>query len=162
MLEQSNVTARLRATIEEELGTFRHFAHVPSADLEEMAARLARVVAPFLKGSGEAAVGQGLSQAEVTGREGIGLTQAEGQVLGGPFPQPGQGGDRGHELLQRHAAVQADVAVAAWAGEPASAPILEFKRINTSLVRFGRVEQSRHNLSAPDLVFHGFATAAAR
>lgn len=57
---------------------------------------------------------------------------------------------------------QADVAVAAWAGEPASAPILEFKRINTSLVRFGRVEQSRHNLSAPDLVFHGFATAAAR
>ena len=58
MLEQSNVTARLRATIEEELATFRHFAHVPSADLEEMAARLARVVAPFLNGSEEAAVGQ--------------------------------------------------------------------------------------------------------
>jgi hypothetical protein len=57
---------------------------------------------------------------------------------------------------------QADVAVAAWAGEPASAPILEFKRINAPAVRFGRVEQSRHNLSAPDLVFHGFATAAAR
>lgn len=57
---------------------------------------------------------------------------------------------------------QADVAVAAWAGEPASAPILEFKRINAPSVRFGRVEQSRHNLSAPDLVFHGFATTAAR
>ena len=28
--------------------------------------------------------------------------------------------------------------------------------------RFGRVEQSHHNLSAPDLVFDGFATAAAR
>ena len=48
MLEQSNVTARLRATIEEELGTFRQFAHVPATELEEMAARLARVVVPFL------------------------------------------------------------------------------------------------------------------
>jgi hypothetical protein len=56
MPEQSNVTARLRATIEEELGTFRQFADVPSADLEEMAARIARVVAPFL-GSEEEPVG---------------------------------------------------------------------------------------------------------
>ena len=48
MLEQPNVTAHLRATIEEELGTFRQFAHVPAAELEEMAARLARVVAPYL------------------------------------------------------------------------------------------------------------------
>jgi hypothetical protein len=56
MLEQTNVTARLRATIEEELGTFRHFADVPSAELEEMAARLARVVAPFLAIVEEAAV----------------------------------------------------------------------------------------------------------
>jgi hypothetical protein len=48
MLEQANVTARLRATIEEELGTFRRFADVPSAELEEMAARIARVVAPYL------------------------------------------------------------------------------------------------------------------
>ena len=55
MLEQAKVTARLRATIEEELGTFRHFADVPSAELEEMAARIARVVAPFL-GSDEARV----------------------------------------------------------------------------------------------------------
>jgi hypothetical protein len=58
MLEQSHMTARLRATIEEELGTFRRFADVPSAELEEMAARLARVVAPFLTGGEEAAVGQ--------------------------------------------------------------------------------------------------------
>jgi hypothetical protein len=55
MPEQSNATARLRATIEEELGTFRHFAHVPSADLEEMAARIVRVVTPFLASEVEAA-----------------------------------------------------------------------------------------------------------
>jgi len=54
MLEQTNTTARLRATIEEELGTFRHFADVPSAELEEMAARLARVIAPFLADAEEA------------------------------------------------------------------------------------------------------------
>jgi hypothetical protein len=58
MLEQSNVTARLRATIEEELGTFRSLADVPSAELEEMAARLVRVVAPFLASGEEPAVGQ--------------------------------------------------------------------------------------------------------
>lgn len=57
---------------------------------------------------------------------------------------------------------QADVAVAAWPGEPVAAPILEFRRINAPSARFGRVEQSLHNLSAPDLVFHGFMTAAAR
>ena len=50
MLEQqTDVTARLRATIEEELGSFRHLAHVPSTDLEEMAGRLARAIAPFLE-----------------------------------------------------------------------------------------------------------------
>ena len=48
MLEQSNATARLRATIEEELGTFRHFADVPSQELEAMAARLVRAIAPYL------------------------------------------------------------------------------------------------------------------
>ena len=55
MREQMDDSARLRATIEEELGSFRHFADVPSAELEEMAARIARVVAPFL-GSDEARV----------------------------------------------------------------------------------------------------------
>jgi hypothetical protein len=49
LLEQhTDVTARLRATIEEELGAFRRLANVPSAELEEMAARLARVVAPLI------------------------------------------------------------------------------------------------------------------
>jgi hypothetical protein len=49
MLEQdTDVIARLRATIEEELGAFRHFAAVPSAELEEMAGRLVRSIAPFL------------------------------------------------------------------------------------------------------------------
>jgi hypothetical protein len=49
MLEQQkDATARLRATIEEELGSFRHLAHVPSAELEEMAARLARAIGPLL------------------------------------------------------------------------------------------------------------------
>jgi hypothetical protein len=58
MLEQGNITARLRATIEEELGTFRQFADVPSAELEEMAARLVRVVAPFVETGAEVATGR--------------------------------------------------------------------------------------------------------
>ncbi len=58
MLEQSDVTARLRATIEEELGTFRQVAQPRIPPAEEMAARLARVVAPFLTGGEEAAVGE--------------------------------------------------------------------------------------------------------
>jgi hypothetical protein len=57
---------------------------------------------------------------------------------------------------------QADVAVAAWPGEKSAAPILEFGRINAPSARFGRIEQSRHNLSAPDLVFDEFATVAPR
>jgi hypothetical protein len=60
---------------------------------------------------------------------------------------------------------QADVAVAAWPEEASgrgSAPILEFSRINARSARFGRIQQSHHNLSAPDLVFDGFANAASR
>ena len=57
---------------------------------------------------------------------------------------------------------QADVAVAAWPGEKRAAPILEFNRVNAPSARFGRIKQSRHNLSAPDLVFDEFATAAPR
>jgi hypothetical protein len=50
MLEQqTDATARLRATIEEELGSFRHLAHVPSTELDEMAGRLVRALAPFLE-----------------------------------------------------------------------------------------------------------------
>lgn len=48
MLEQDEVTARLCAAIEEELGTFQRFMHVPATEIEEMATRLARAVAPFV------------------------------------------------------------------------------------------------------------------
>ena len=58
MLEQSNVTARVRATIEDELGSFRQFADLPSTELEEMAARLVRVIAPFLPDYEDAPVGE--------------------------------------------------------------------------------------------------------
>lgn len=59
---------------------------------------------------------------------------------------------------------RADVAVASW---PAQAPagaaaILEFDKVSAASARFGRIEPSMHNLSAPDLVFGGFATAVAR
>lgn len=53
MLEQSDRTAQLCATIEEELGTFRRFEGVPSTELEDMAARIARAVAPLLIGDTE-------------------------------------------------------------------------------------------------------------
>ncbi len=48
------------------------------------------------------------------------------------------------------------------AGRARRAPILDSAGSTRARVRFGRVKQSRHNLSAPDLVFDGFATAAAR
>jgi hypothetical protein len=60
---------------------------------------------------------------------------------------------------------QADVAVAAWSGGPAGSraePILEFNGINARAMRFGRMERSQHNLSAPDFVFDQFAAAASR
>ena len=47
MLEQDRA-ARVRAAIEEELGTFRPFADLPATEIEEMAARIARALAPFL------------------------------------------------------------------------------------------------------------------
>ena len=54
MLEQdTNITARLRATIEEELGSFRQLADVPSTDLEEMAARIFKSIRPYLGAVGE-------------------------------------------------------------------------------------------------------------
>jgi hypothetical protein len=47
MLEQ-DITARLRATIEEELGGFRPLADLPATEIEAMAARIARAVAPLV------------------------------------------------------------------------------------------------------------------
>jgi len=58
---------------------------------------------------------------------------------------------------------QADVALASWATEPAgqaSAPVLAFGQFRARAARFGRVEPSRHNLSAPDLVFDAFSAAS--
>ena len=56
-------------------------------------------------------------------------------------------------------AEQADVAMAVSPGrEPV--PILDFSSMNAASVRFGRVKPSRHNLSAPDLVFDKFTSAA--
>ena len=49
MLEQDKATA-IRAAIEEELGSFRPFADLPATEIEAMAARLVRAVAPFLGG----------------------------------------------------------------------------------------------------------------
>jgi hypothetical protein len=47
-VSNSDIAARLRATIEEELGMFRRLADVPATELEEMAARLARAIAPLV------------------------------------------------------------------------------------------------------------------
>jgi len=67
---------------------------------------------------------------------------------------------------------QADVAAVRWVAEPSdpastrirdeSAPILGFGRARAPWVRFGRIEPSRHNLSAPDMVFDGFQRDAGR
>jgi hypothetical protein len=48
-VSRNDIGARLRATIEEELGAFRRFADVPASELEEMAARLARAIAPLVE-----------------------------------------------------------------------------------------------------------------
>jgi hypothetical protein len=56
---------------------------------------------------------------------------------------------------------QADVAVAKWPGGKAE-PILDFTRTTARGARFGRIAQSQHNLTAPDLVFEEFATASSR
>jgi hypothetical protein len=54
MLEQhTDFTARLSAAIEEELGAFRLFANVPAAELEEVAARLVRAIAPIVAAAPE-------------------------------------------------------------------------------------------------------------
>lgn len=41
-------TARVRAAIEEELGAFRHFADLPSTEIEQMAAQITRAIGSFL------------------------------------------------------------------------------------------------------------------
>jgi hypothetical protein len=51
---------------------------------------------------------------------------------------------------------KADAAVAVWP-DGRSTPILDFGRMERTRARFGRVVQSQHNLSAPDLVFEEFS-----
>ncbi len=57
---------------------------------------------------------------------------------------------------------QADVTVAVWPQTPptqsAPVPIMEVKRIRAPAARFGRIEPSSHNLSAPDMVFDRFSS----
>jgi len=57
---------------------------------------------------------------------------------------------------------QSDVAVAFWPQTPpeqsAQAPIMDVKRIRAPAARFGRIEPSTHNLSAPDMVFDRFSS----
>jgi hypothetical protein len=57
---------------------------------------------------------------------------------------------------------QADVAVAVWPQAPAAQseqiPIMDLKRIRAPSARFGRIEPSSHNLSAPDMVFDRFSS----
>jgi len=59
---------------------------------------------------------------------------------------------------------RADVAVASWnhGSSTVSSNIMQFTKIQAHAARFGRVEPSTHNLSAPDLVFDAFARAAQR
>jgi len=60
---------------------------------------------------------------------------------------------------------QADVAVAVWPQTPpeqsAQAPIMDVKQIRAPAARFGRIEPSSHNLSAPDMVFDRFSSGYA-
>ncbi len=56
---------------------------------------------------------------------------------------------------------QADASIARWTeanGTVRTAPILGFGRFRAASARFGRDLPSRHNLSAPDMVFEAFST----
>jgi hypothetical protein len=58
----------------------------------------------------------------------------------------------------------ADVAQIAWRGKDAQsfsrAPVMEFKRATAAELWAGRLVPSRHNTSAPDMVFRSFSAAA--
>jgi hypothetical protein len=57
-----------------------------------------------------------------------------------------------------------DASIAQWnnaSGHPQRFPIMEFDRFRAASGRFGRIEPSRHNLSAPDHVFEQFSTTPA-
>lgn len=48
VLEQNEISARLRAVIEEELGSYQRFADATSVEIDGMANRLVRAIAPLL------------------------------------------------------------------------------------------------------------------
>jgi hypothetical protein len=50
--QKNGFTARLRAAIEEELGSFRQFADAPSVEIEELADRLVRALEPLVAADG--------------------------------------------------------------------------------------------------------------
>jgi hypothetical protein len=49
-----DILARIRAVIEDELGEFRPFADLPAAEIEAMADRLTRALAPLVEPTAEA------------------------------------------------------------------------------------------------------------
>lgn len=53
MLETNPLLSRIALIVEEELGNIRAFADLPAIELEAIAARLVRVVAPYLEANGE-------------------------------------------------------------------------------------------------------------
>ena len=48
-MSSNDVSFKVRAILEEELGEFRAFADVPASGIEEMAARLTRALSPVLE-----------------------------------------------------------------------------------------------------------------
>lgn len=46
-MQAQDKSALLRATIEEELGSFRHFADLPATEIEDMTARIMRAIGGF-------------------------------------------------------------------------------------------------------------------
>ena len=49
MLEPNSLLSRIAAVVEEELGNVRAFADLPATELEAIATRLVRVLAPFIE-----------------------------------------------------------------------------------------------------------------
>ena len=49
MLESNTLLTRVAALVEEELGNVRAFADLPATELEAIATRLVRVLAPYLE-----------------------------------------------------------------------------------------------------------------
>lgn len=54
MFQHDEISAGLRAVIEEELGSVQRFADATSVEIERIASRLARAVAPLLAREGTA------------------------------------------------------------------------------------------------------------